>query len=279
VDQQQLSDLLRWVDQFAGASEQLRIRLTTAVLATYGGVNFYSAAEVATAAQAAAATSNTNAAEAAGLAAQYVAVTSSLIAGDALPAPTLVLPALRNGTDMTQVYSRPAKLFRRLRSQGVDPTTAFQRAMAYAAQITDTNVTLAQREAYQQTLLRLERAAGITGYRRIVHPELARTGSCGLCIVASDNVYHTSQLLPIHGGCNCTVLPIVGALDPGNSLNNMTLGDFYAAAARPGGRGPSTSGDDLKKIRVTVNEHGEYGPVLTYTGQKFTGPDDIQLAA
>jgi hypothetical protein len=59
----------------------------------------------------------------------------------------------------------------------------------------------------------------------------------------------------------------------------MTLGDFYAAAARPGGRGPSTSGDDLKKIRVTVNEHGEYGPVLTYTGQKFTGPDDIQLAA
>lgn len=272
MDPQQLADLLRWVDQFAGASEQLRNQLSAAVIATYAGRNFYAAAEVAAAAQAAAAASNTQTAYAAGLASQYVAVTSSLIAGEALPAPTLVLPALRNGVPMETVYARPAKLFRRLRAQSVDPATAFERSMAYATQITHTNVLLAQREAYQQTLERLERAAGVTGYRRVVHPEIARTGSCGLCIVASDQVYHSSQLLPIHGGCNCTILPIVGALDPGSSLNNKTLTDFYTQAG-------GNLSEQLKKTRVTVNNHGEYGPVLTYKGQKFTGPDDIQLAA
>lgn len=272
MDQQQLRDLLRWVDQFSNQSESLRLKLITAVLATYAGRNFYSAAEVAAAAQAAAATSNQNTAIAAGLASQYVAVTAGLIADEAFPAPSLVLPALRNGADMRQVYARPAKLFRRLRSQGLDPTSAFERAMQYAAQITTTNVMLAQREAYQQTIQRLEKSAGITGYRRIVHPELSRTGSCGLCIVASDQIYHVAQLLPMHGNCKCTVLPIIGALDPGSSLNNKTLGDFYAAV-------DSTLGEQLKKTRVTVNEHGEYGPVLTYTGQKFTGPDEIALAA
>jgi hypothetical protein len=272
VTPEQQADLLRWVDQFASKSEELRKKLIAMVVATYGGVNFYSASQVAGASEEAAAASNTNTLLAAGLAAQYLAVTSSLIAGQALPAPTLLLPPLRNGVDMEQVFARPAKLFRRLRAKGVDPQTAFARAMALASQITDTNVTLAQREAYQQTLKRLERVAGVTGYRRIVHPELARTGSCGLCIVASDQVYHSSQLLPIHGNCNCTVLPVMGILDPGSSLNNTTLTDFYAAAG-------GNLSEQLKGVRVMVNDHGEYGPVLSYRGQNFTGPDDIQLVA
>lgn len=262
-------DLLRWVDQFAGHSDALKLQLSQAVIAMYAGVNFYSATEVTAAAQSAAAASQVQTAQQAGLAAAYVAFVSSLITGENLPTPTLVLPALRNGADMTDVFSRPAKTFRRLRSEGVDPAEAFRQSMLQAAQISDLNMTLAQREAYQATFARLESQAGITGYRRIVHPELAKSGSCGLCIVASDNVYHTAQLLPIHGNCNCTVLPIVGQIDPGNSLNNHTLGDFYAAA------GDSTFGEDLKKTRYVVNEHGEYGPTLGFEGQAFTGPDDL----
>jgi hypothetical protein len=152
----------------------------------------------------------------------------------------------------------------------VDPGEAFQQAMRLAGTISDMNMTLAQREAYQADVRSGSSGpAGVTGYRRIVHPELAKTGTCGLCIVASDNVYHTAQLLPIHGNCNCTVLPIVGEIDPGTGLNNLTLGDFYAAA------GDSTFGEDLKKTRFVVNEHGEYGPVLGFEGQHFTGPDDL----
>lgn len=273
ADSSNVRDLLRWVEQFSNQSEAIKQRLAQAILAMYVGVDFYSTAEVAAAAQQAAATSNTAALQQAGLAAAYVSLVTSLVSGENLPTPALLLPALRNGADMTDVFSRPAKLFRRLRSQGVSPDEAFRQAMRLAAQISEMNMTLAQREAYQQTFAKLEQRVGITGYRRIVHPELAKTGSCGLCIVASDQVYHTAFLLPIHGNCNCTVLPIIGEIDPGSSLNNMTLGDFYAAA------GDSTHAHDLKRVRVVVNEHGEYGPVLGVEGQHFTGPGDLAAAA
>jgi hypothetical protein len=45
---------------------------------------------------------------------------TGIMLDQAVPAPTLLLPALRNGVDMTAVFERPAKLFRRLRSQGMD---------------------------------------------------------------------------------------------------------------------------------------------------------------
>lgn len=266
-------DLLRWVEQFSNQSETLKQRLVQAILAMYTGVDFYSDAEVATAAGQAAAASNTSTLQQAGLAGAYVAFVSSLISGENLPTPTLALPALRNGADMVDVFSRPAKTFRRLRAQGIDPGEAFKQAMTQASSISQMNMTLAQREAYQQTFTRLEKTVGITGYRRIVHPELAKTGSCGLCIVASDQIYHSAELMPIHDHCNCTVLPIIGAIDPGNSLNGQSLSDFYKAA------GDSTNGADLKKVRVAVHEHGEYGPTLTVAGQHFLGPGDLAAAA
>jgi hypothetical protein len=273
LDAATLRRLIAWVDQFAAKSDEIKADLTRAIVAMYAGVDFYSAAQVTATAGQAAATSNTSAVYAAGLAAEYLAVVSSIATGEALPAPTLVLPALRNGADMTAVYERPTKLFRRLRSQGMEPSEAFQQAMRLAGTISEMNMTLAQREAYQQTFQRLEQTSGVTGYRRVVHPELSRTGTCGLCIVASDQVYHSAELLPIHGNCHCTVLPIVGELDPGSGLNNLTLGDFYAAA------GDSTFGEDLKKTRFVINDHGEYGPVLSHEGDHFLGPDDLRDAA
>ena len=111
----------------------------------------------------------------------------------------------------------------------------------------------------------------------ILRPELAKTGSCGLCIAASDRVYNKASLMPMHGGCNCDVLPIIGAAggtgDPGNSLNNLDLAAVYAEA------GNSSDSWDLKRARFEVNEHGELGPVLTVEGHTFTGPDDLALAS
>lgn len=272
MDKATLAELTRWVDQFAAHSEALKTQLEKVILALYAGQNFYDAAAVAQIGTQAANTSNAQAVIAAGLAAQYVATTTGIITGDPVSAPNLILAALRNGADMAKVYERPAKLFRRLRAQGVSPEDAFARAMQLASAITDTNMTLAQRAAYTGALEKLQGSAGITGFRRILHPELSRTGSCGLCIVASDNVYKVSQLMPLHNLCKCTVLPIIGSLDPGNSLNNLTLADLYAAAG-------STHGHDLKNTKVVVRQHGEYGPVLVFKGQQFTSLDDLQLPA
>ena len=140
--------------------------------------------------------------------------------------------------------------------------------MQLASAITDTNMTLAQRAAYTASFEKLQTSAGIKGYRRILHPELSKTGACGLCAVASDQIYHVAQLMPLHNLCKCTVLPIIGTADPGSGLNNLTLEQLYGSA------GGSTHAFDLKRV-VVVQQHGEYGPVLAIKGQKFTSLDDL----
>lgn len=275
MDSQQLRELQTWVEQFSNASEALRRQLIAIIVAMYAGKNLYSTAAVAATAQEAAAASNSNTTIAAGLAAEYATTTTALMAGESLPTPRLVLAPIRNGADMTKVYARPAKLFRRLKSEGVPTQEAFTRAMQLASSITDMNVTLAQREAYQQTFSKLAQRAGVTGYRRVIHPELAKTGTCGLCIAASDQVYHVADLMPIHNNCNCTVAPIIGSQDPGSGLNQLGLAASHEQALKTlyAMAGGSTHGHDLK--RVVVNQHGEYGPVLGIQGQRFLGPFDV----
>lgn len=99
--------------------------------------------------------------------------------------------------------------------------------------------------------------SGIRSYRRVIHPELSKTGTCGLCVVASNNVYSTADLIPMHANCRCTVAPITAGHDPGLSLNGRDLARIYRAANN------STSAADLKQLRVEVGEHGEIGPILT----------------
>lgn len=273
---QQLSDLLLWVEQYAAGVDDLDEQTVAAVLAVYAGVNFYDKAEVAAAAEQAADLSDTASLMMAGLAAQYVSTVTSLITDRDVPAPAVLLAPLRNGANMRQVYARPAKLFRRQVAKGVAPAAAFEQAMRLVGTLTTTNTKLAARDAWTKSLGALEAEYGITGYRRVVHPELARTGSCALCIVASDQVYRSGMLMPLHGGCNCTVLPIIGAAggegDPGNSLNGMSVGDFTGLA-------DSTHGWDLKKVRVEIREHGEYGPTLTDASQRFTSWEDLAPAS
>lgn len=274
---EQTRELEVWLAQHTAARQNLDERTVLAILALYAGVNLYDRLSVEEAAEAAADTSNTAAILAAGLMAQYLTTVTSTMTGEDLPTPAVLLGPIRNGADMRRVFQRPAKLFRRQVAKGVSPVEAFKQAMDLAAKITETNNTLAMREAAQLTLAELAPRAGVTGYRRILRPELARTGSCGLCIVASDRIYKRAQLMPIHDNCNCAVLPIIGAAygagDPGNSFNNLDLEDLYALA------GGSSAGRDLKKVRVQVNEHGELGPVLSVKGQTFTGPDDLANAA
>lgn len=274
---EELREVEFWLAQHTNARQILDERTVLAILALYAGVNLYDRLAVEEAAEAAADTSNTAAILAAGLMAQYLATVTSTMSGEDLPTPAIILGPLRNGADMRRVFHRPAKLFRRQVAKGVAPAEAFKQAMDLAAKLTETNNTLAMREASRLALSELGPRAGVTGYRRIVRPELARTGSCGLCIVASDRIYKRADLMPIHNGCNCDVLPIIGkaygAGDPGNSFNNLDLEDFYAAA------GDSNSGRDLKKVRVQVNEHGEYGPTLGDANQKFTDWRDLDLPA
>jgi hypothetical protein len=176
------------------------------------------------------------------------------------------------------VYGRVADAYRyQVVAQGLPEAKAKQKALVRIAAVAETDVTLAVREQYRRTLFR---RTEVTGWRRILHPELSETGPCGLCVVAADRVYKKEELKPIHDRCKCEVLPILaGVGDPGLNLNEEDLKRVYAAGGGTGGEAVSRTGrrvsPALKKVRVQLTEHGELGPVLIDGDQHYRGPAEV----
>lgn len=127
------------------------------------------------------------------------------------------------------------------------------------------DIAAAARNAHQEIMRKTPKKT-ITGYRRVVHPELSQTGSCGLCIVASTMIYKKSDLLPIHAGCKCETVEIYQidgkTYDPGQQINDEDLSVFYEEA------GGTTHGWKLKRWKYKVVNHPEYGPTLVNTNEK-----------
>lgn len=198
---------------------------------------------------------------------EVIAGTRTVARGRRIPAvrtARIALPPARKGADLVQVYSRPAEAYRREFSVTEDEDAALAAAMVRLESLISDDLLLARRDGEHQQMAE----AGVTGYRRIVHPELSKSGqTCGLCLAASDRIYTIDELLPIHDECNCTTAPITDDYDPGDA-NDVDLEAIYKAA------GGTTDGRALKKVRFEVNEHGELGPVLTVKGQRFQKKGD-----
>ena len=175
----------------------------------------------------------------------------------------------RGFMDPLVVYGRPADTYRFEVSRGATPEVARQAAVRRAETIAVQDVALAVRAQSRKTMV--ARGRGVTGYRRVVHPELSQDGvSCGLCVVAASRVYRLAELLPLHPGCNCTTAPITAGADPGLVLNDRDLAALYGAA------GGTTAGRRLQnRVRVSITEHGELGPVLVRSNHKFRSPGDV----
>ncbi|CAM3742554.1 CdiA C-terminal domain-containing protein [Tsukamurella ocularis] len=170
-------------------------------------------------------------------------------------------------SDMTTraVLNRPARTVRAEMAAGVDEATAREDGARRLDDIVGTNLMLAQRLAEHEALAAAaERDPRIIGYRRVIHPERSKGGSCGLCVAASQKLYRIGTLKPIHAPeCWCTVTAVTKDFDPGKHLNAVDLGALYGEAG-------GTSAAKLKRTRYQVDEHGELGAVLT---PKKTGED------
>ncbi|MBU8830839.1 hypothetical protein [Mycolicibacterium goodii] len=157
------------------------------------------------------------------------------------------------------VFNRPARTLRALEAEGATRMVADQAARERIDRIVDDNVMLAQRFAEAETLqsaVNLDKPAQIViGYRRVIHPEMSRTGVCGLCIAAADQRYKIGTLLPIHANCKCTVAPITLDHDPADDVNAADLRRLYELSG-------GTSSAELKRVRYQVDQHGELGPTL-----------------
>jgi len=108
--------------------------------------------------------------------------------------------------------------------------------------------------------------------------------TCALCLVASTQRYRRGNLMPIHPGCDCGMEIHKGDVDPGQILQPEQLEKYHAAVAAKTGTDAGSwevfGGRDARGIvdyrkLLAVREHGEYGPTLTWLGDRFTGPTGI----
>lgn len=172
------------------------------------------------------------------------------------------------GIPHDSVYGRVADEYRYQKSLGKTEDEAQDLAQLRAEELADMDVTLAVRQQEHQVVQDKKK---VLYYRRVIHPELAKSGtSCGLCIVASHRVYQKADLKPIHFRCNCVTLPVTDRKqDVGDLINQDDLTDLYQAAG-------GNTAQKLKETRFSVHEHGELGPVLTYKGNRWRGPADVR---
>ncbi|GAA0960234.1 VG15 protein [Frigoribacterium faeni] len=184
------------------------------------------------------------------------------------------------GVDSRDVYRRSAVTLYTALSNG----SAFDAAVAYGL---DRMVSIVSTELQQAKNRQAQRSledSGFYGYRRVI------TGleNCALCVIASTQRYHKSELMPIHPGCDCGVQPIRGPKDPGQVIDPDLLERTHALIDRKLGgtdRGArdlvldktSSAGKPISDFTdlIVVNNHGELGPTLAWRSDKFTSAPDI----
>lgn len=182
----------------------------------------------------------------------------ALVAGD----------AIRNGTPIEDVYSRPFIELWTALGNGHSLDEAIQMGADRLRQLVETDIQLAHTHTAKEIF---SNRKDVMGFRRVP------TGSytCALCMIASTQRYRKLDLMPIHPGCDCRVAPIISEDTIPRVVDKETLARIHAAIEKQFGLSASDARMiDYRKI-LLVEEHGEYGPTLTVAKHKFTGPNDL----
>ncbi len=142
--------------------------------------------------------------------------------------------AVRNGVSQIEVYMRAVVKGRAVYSRSDLVELAVNEGFAQLMGSVGVDMQLAANHTARQVMGRV----GIDVYRRAT-----RAGACSLCIEASDNVYSSGDLLPLHTHCHCVVVP----------------GDRLPRSLQ---RPSNASKVDGRGLRIDDND--EIGPVLDY---------------
>lgn len=182
------------------------------------------------------------------------------------------------GVPPQDVYRRPAITVYTALAGGTSFAAARAQGRTRLASIVGSDI--------QQTRNRQARAAyTATGFDYTVRV-LSGAENCALCVIASTQRYNTADLQPIHPGCDCGERGVRAGRDPGQVIDPTLLEQAYeqidakltsgdptpALGEKRTARGKKLS--DLTDLIIT-REHGEYGPVLTWRQDRFTGPDGL----
>ncbi len=166
------------------------------------------------------------------------------------------------GIDPRVVYRRPAVDVYTALAAGKPLPQAAAEGRLRLTQLIGGDMQLAKVHASRQSM----RGYPAEGqfYRRV----LTGRENCALCVVASTQRYYRGDLLPIHPGCDCGVQP----LPPGLAVNQVIDEDLLEqvhqiTADRLGVSDRAGRTPDYRKL-LTVSEHGEYGPTLSWAQPK-----------
>lgn len=248
---QQTAELDAWLNQYTSAANKADSGTAAAVWAAYASVNdWFDPKQTVEAAKAAAGAMQTAQRTHAGLMAEFLELSTHIMTGRRPTSPSGLGAVYPRNADPFDVYSRPVFEYRDQIAKGLDDTLAEQAAKLYAEVLAETDAALARRDAAQTVL----DAGQITEYRRIIRPELSKTGTCGMCIAASTQIYKTDNLMALHSRCKCVPMPVIGSKDP-DGFNRDDLEALYKA-------NPATDRQALAATRYKVGENGELGPVL-----------------
>ena len=166
------------------------------------------------------------------------------------------------GVDPRVVYRRPAVDVYTALAAGKPLPQAAAEGRLRLTQLIGGDMQLAKVHASRQSM----RGYPAEGqfYRRV----LTGRENCALCVVASTQRYYRGDLLPIHPGCDCGVQPLPPGLAASQVIDEDLLEQVHQitedrlGASDRGGRTP-----DYRKL-LTVSEHGEYGPTLSWAQPK-----------
>lgn len=265
--------ILRLVDAETLAQSRIEARAVTSAVASMAGVeSWYVTADVQSLARRVGSTVRAASQSAAGVTDAHLGrVLSDMIGAPAKTPGVLDLSRpLRHGVNSyEQTYARIAESVRYFESTGLSRLEAIQRTESRVDAMVRTDLALARRGQAHRVYTQTPR---VTGWRRIIRPELSITGTCGLCVAASDRPYSRGDLMPLHERCRCTTLPIMGDDDPGRDLDTDALNSLYEQAG-------STSAADLKNVRVKAVQDRELGPVLVDARHRIATPDGRERSA
>jgi hypothetical protein len=260
------------IDAYTARTDRLRRQLVRYLTATWGALDDYRTANIEAFAASVVPVVQGSLRQMGVMTDAYLASVETAATGERtspVGAPTLTTEALR-GVPAAEVYQRPGVTVWTALSEGKEFPVAWEMGLARLLSIGTTDLQLAKTHTVRDILRRKD---NVRYYRRV----LEGRESCGICVVASTQRYKKGDLLPIHGGCDCGVLPIYGE-DPGRVIDPELLDDIYDRLDDRHLVDQTRKGsDDVPRFQdvLVTHHHGELGPVLTRKGDHFTGPDDL----
>lgn len=106
------------------------------------------------------------------------------------------------GVSAEELYRRPWGALGGQLANGAKFADAMTSAQASLSRLVSTDLQLSQTYSARDWMTN---DPSVTGYERV-----AGGSACTLCEAASQGVYHSADLMPIHENCSCDVVPVTG---------------------------------------------------------------------